>query len=221
MASTSLIQTYIDLQNAAADYLIRSDLTVQIQLAITLAEAEFNRSIRNKRMEQRSTTSTVGGQAYVTLPTDFLEVRSIALVQNPRVPLQYRTPTQLETLYPEQTPRQPQAFCIVDSEFRLAPIPDAPYVIEILYYQQIPSLGSPVVVAGITQPLTTNWLLQNHPDVYLFATLVQVSLITQDTAIGGAASALYQNGMQSLASEEKREQWNGSPLIPTTDTWMR
>lgn len=148
MTAVVAISDYASLQSAVADYLIRSDLTTQIQLWVSLAEAKFNRDIRNRKMEQRTTAPTTSGSAYIALPSDFLEIRKASLLTNPVRPLTFRTPTQMDWLHRDQTPSIPNAYTIINGELKLSPVPDSVYSIELLYYQQIPALASVVQAAS-------------------------------------------------------------------------
>ena len=65
------ITTYSELKSAVADWLLRDDLTSVIPSFISLAEAKFNRRIRDYRMMTRATTSVDEG--YVAVPGDWLE----------------------------------------------------------------------------------------------------------------------------------------------------
>ncbi len=53
---------------------------------------------------------------------------------------------------------------MVGDEFQFIPIPDASYLVELTYWRRIPPLSD---------TNTTNWILSDHPDAYLYGALVQ------------------------------------------------
>ena len=158
------IATYSDLQVAVANWLARDDLTSRIPEFIALAEAMFNREFRVRAMEQRAQATTVADQVFYTWPTDFLEVRSIKVQQTPPVVLSYLTPEQVTTMDLGDGPTTPRYWSDIQASLRLLPSPVADLTLEIDYCQKldIASTGD-----------SGNWLIQRHPDVYLYGTLMQ------------------------------------------------
>src|SRR5690349_15491871 len=141
------IVDYTSLQNAVADYLIRDDLTTQIQSFISFAEAEFNRILRNRLMLKRAYIPTVAGQDHYALPADFLETQSMVIEGAPRYSLQFLSVRQMED----------QALCVstqgrprwytseggpTNGSVRVLAVPDAEYRLGILYYAAIPPLST-------------------------------------------------------------------------------
>ena len=86
------ISTYSELQTAVANWLNRDDLTDRIPEFITLAEARFNRALRIRAMEGLYTASTVKDQRNYNLPTNYLQMRSFRINQDPKIALSYVTP---------------------------------------------------------------------------------------------------------------------------------
>lgn len=123
---------------------------------ILMAESEFNRRLRVPEMEVRS-QATVSGQ-YLALPSDFLQLRAIYLLNDAYIRLDQLPITQLRVDYAAYTTGQPRAYAINDGQFVFGPQPDTTYTAEIVYYAKIPALS----VSN-----TTNWLLAAHPDLYL------------------------------------------------------
>lgn len=154
------LDTYANLKTSIAGWLNRSNLTAVIPDFITLAEARFNREIRAPEMETRA--SVAASSEYVALPTGFLGMRSIYLAGSPDRPLDYFAPQHLKTLRAETAAGQPAAYTIVDDQLLLVPAPSASPTLEMVYFAKIPALSD---------ANTTNWLLTDHPDLYLSASL--------------------------------------------------
>lgn len=158
-----MIANYSELQASITSWLKRDELVNDVPDFITLAEAKFNRIIRTTDMETRSLATATG--EYLGLPSDFLQIRAIRYVSGFNRNLKYYPPTELTALKQSEDTGAPFAYTIEDNQIKLFPAPSAtsPYDVEIDYLARIPTL---------TDAVTTNWLLTNNPDIYLFGALV-------------------------------------------------
>ena len=75
------ITSYSTLKSAIADWLLRDDLTAVIPSFISLAEAKFNRRIRDYRMVKRATAEIDAG--YAAVPADWLQTVRFQLNTTP------------------------------------------------------------------------------------------------------------------------------------------
>lgn len=170
------LATYSDLQTAVANWLNRSDLTSVIPDFITLAEGRIARQLRIRKQVTNTTLTTVANTQGVTLPTDFLEMENISITSTtPQATLSVVTPEIMDRKFPAQySTGQPVVYCIVGDTLQFGPTPDAAYTISMDYYQRLTALS--------TTP--TNWLLTNHPNLYLFAALAEAHMYmaNEDTA---------------------------------------
>lgn len=169
--------SWANLQTVVAAELNRQDLADQIPVFIRLAESAIERQLRVPDMVNRAYATAAA--ASIPVPDDFLEMRYMT----------YRTPTvggAMEYLSNEDFKRKEfenytgssRYFTIVGKQIDLLPAPSAGASIEVemAYYQTIPRLS------GTT---TTNWLLNKHPDLYLYATLMQSApWLIEDERIG-------------------------------------
>jgi len=156
------LSTFSELKTAVADFLNRSDLTSVIPTFISLAEADFNRRIRHRKMLERSTATL--DSHFTALPTDFLEAYNVQLNTSPLRPLEYITPEYADELRHGrfQAAGQPYYFTIIGDTLEAIPVPDTSYTIELTYYKAI---------AALSDAAPSNWLLSSHPDLYLYASL--------------------------------------------------
>jgi len=197
------ITTYAELQAAVADWLNRQDLTATIPNFISLAEAQLNRELRHRKMITRATL-TVDAQ-YENQPADFLETVRFQLNTNPITPLVYETPEQiLEDSQAYVTSGQPMFFSTIGTQFQFLPVPDASYSAELMYYAQIPSLS----VSN-----TSNWLLTEAPDVYLYATLIQSAPYLKEDERIGTWAGIYQRLLADLKVSDERARIGSSKLV--------
>ena len=162
------VTTYSELQAAVADWLNRTDLTSAITDFISLAEAEFQRTIRHRKMITRS-DATIDSE-YSATPADWYQSVSLVLKTDPVHPLEYVTNEAMNELKSSSSATgKPNYYTHVGTEIQVFPAPDGTgYTGELVYYGKIDPL---------TDSNTSNWLLDIAPDIYLYGTLVPLSLI--------------------------------------------
>lgn len=183
------ITTYAELQAAVASWLNRGDLTANIPDFITLAEAQMSTDLKARAMETKVSLATVAGTKTVALPTDMLEMRRLQVVGTYNQPLSYRSPDELSSDYADNGSGQPAVFTVIGANIELAPIPDAVYSLELTYQQRIPALS----VSN-----TTNWLLTNWPNAYLYASLIAATPFIMNDARLSIWAQLYSQAVEGI-----------------------
>jgi hypothetical protein len=163
------IANYSDLVSAIGDWLARSDLSARSPDFIALAEARFRRELRVREMLEQTTGSIATNS--LGLPGDFLEVHRFTLDTASDLPLEYRPIEDVETRYAGVISGVPVIFTILGSNLILYPTPDGSYDYTLDYYAAVPAL---------TAANTTNWLLTNAPDLYLFSALAEAESFLQN-----------------------------------------
>ena len=158
------IDSYFTLQTAVENWLDRDDLSGRITEFISLAEARIARRLRVRGVEERSTTTMVGGQEYYTLPSDFITARSVKINSSPVRVLKYKTPAQISAMYPTSSSGSSVHYTIIGLEIQLKPAPDSTDTLEVAYFTKLPAL---------TDSNTTNWLTANAPDLLLYGSLLE------------------------------------------------
>lgn len=153
------IGTYAELKTAVANYLHRSDLTTVIPDFVRLCEANVRRDLRVRAMEATATGTLVANE--LATPTGFLEARRVVLGTTKQ---EYATPTDFYDVRSQVTGH----YTIVGTNFVFQP-GSADYSID--YFKAFTAFSG---------DSDTNWLLTNHPDVYLFGSLAEAALYTQD-----------------------------------------
>lgn len=156
------ITDYASLQASVASWLHRGDLTTMIPDFIALAESRLSCDLDARSMESRTTLSTTAGNAYLSLPSDMLEMRRLVLQTEPAIVLKYATPDQISADYPMSISGRPSVFAVIGGQAQLAPVPDSSYSIELTYKQRLPALS---------ETNASNWLLTNWPNAYLYGAL--------------------------------------------------
>lgn len=192
------LSTYVELQASVASWLARSDLTTPIVDMIRMCEAEFNRTLRCREMEQRAYATAT---EYMAMPTGYLEMRSIQLNETPKVALEMVAPEILDANYSSAS-GEPRVYCLLANQIQLGPAPDGTYTVEIDYYEVIPPLASN----------TTNWLLTAYPDLYLYGSLLRAGGYLRDPQLLGGFQQAYGEVMRQLVTSDRRARWSGSRL---------
>ena len=196
------ITNFGTLKTAIADTLNRDDLASAVPTFVKLAEAQFNRKIRSHRQITRGSL-TIDAQ-FEALPADWLETIRITMDANPiRVLTQISMDdlTRYRTAI-DNTTDAPVYFAHNGTDIELFPTPSTSYTGEITYYAKVTALSADG---------DTNWLLTNHPDVYLYGALVHTAPYLKDDARIALWSGLLAQGMSEIEDETAAARF-GSPL---------
>lgn len=193
--------TFDTLKTQIADFLNRDDLTSQIPTFILLAEAAINRDLRHWQMEAR--TSTTIDARYEDLPTDFLEFRRVTIEGKRQLDLLSQAKMLELREINNNTGGRPQYYSVTGGQIEVYPSPDASYDAEFLYFQRIPELSD---------SQTTNWLLTDSPDVYLYGALMHSAPYLQEDPRLAVWVGLYNGAMQRLNESSSSGLYGGSGL---------
>lgn len=178
------ISTYSGLKSTIADYLNRADLTSVIPTFISLAEVKFNRELRTREMLTR--VSLAPSTEFFNFPADFLEAYSLEFDMDnigPRAPLSYVSQLEAETLKANKITGDVRYYTITNGQIELIPAPQLAVNVILTYYAKIPVLSD---------TNTTNWLLTDAPDLYLYSSLLEAMPYLKDEqriAVWSAARA--------------------------------
>ena len=198
------ITTYAELKSAVADFLNRDDLTSAIPTFISLAEASFKRDIRHWRMETRASI-TLDAQ-FVDLPSRWIETikLTVSLGEGPRE-LELISMSEMDErrFAAHDVAGDPVAYAINGGQIELYPTPSS-------------SLTGSIVYVQSDQPLsdanTSNWLLTNYPDVYLYGALAHSAPYLQEDARLQTWAAMYQQAMSAINLDGERAKYSGTGL---------
>lgn len=209
------IATFAELKTACATWLTRSNnasFTSAVPDFIAFAEADLNSKLRVRAMEQHSNSAMTTAQGVTTaaLPTGYLQFRSVWLNgTDPRQPLRYITPDQMHTIYVQTTTGKPTVFSIQGDNAEFGPTPDAAYAVAAIFYKRLDALSDTT---------TTNWLLTNHPDVYLYGALKHAMPFLRHDARMAVWESMYERGLERIQRADDRDRHSGGALTMQTDT---
>ncbi len=195
------ITSYSELQTVIADFLDRDDQTERIKTFIDLAEANMGRLLRHWRMERRSTA--VLDTQYSTFPSDFLEPIRLSVQSTPPHALELVGQGELMTRRENtnNTLGKPRYYAITDGSIEVFPSPDANYTLELVYYGKI----DPLTISN-----TSNWVLQYHPDAYLYGALIHSAPFLGEDARMGTWAALFQSAIDAINMESEKAKSSGA-----------
>jgi hypothetical protein len=197
------LDTYANLQIEVADWLNRSDLTAKIPTFIALLESYVSRKLRVRQMIVRADANV--SSEYTALPSDFRALQTMSLITtNPTKPLQFLTVSELaQQKRAHVSLFTPSFYGIVGGTIQVVPTPDQTYGAEIVYWAAIPALSG---------TNTTNWLLTEHPDLYLYGTLLQAApYLTNDDRLAVWGTMRDQIIEDMNVADEKASK-SGNPL---------
>ena len=192
------LSNYSELQTSIASWLKRDDLMGSIPDFITLAEAKIRRKLRVSGLE--STADLSVSAEYTDLPADYLEMRSVYVDGSTRKALTQMSPNEMDSRNMGSSTGTPQVYAIVGGQIRLAPAPDTTYALKLIYYA-FPQLSG---------TNTTNWVLDNHPDIYLYGALLEAEPFLKNDKRVSMWASLLQSAVDQLEESDAGYRWGGS-----------
>jgi hypothetical protein len=193
---------WTDLQTKVATLSIRDDLADLIPDFIGFAENWMQRELFSPEREASVNLTVVDGVA--DLPSDFAGLKMVFVDGDTDNDLDQVTPSRLRQLYPTTTAGIPYHFAIEGETILFGPQPSDGVVLVLKYIEGIPKLGS-------LQP--TNWLLTDHPDLYVNAALAELYEYTRDYDEANRRRTLASGIADSIAKAGRRRKTNSGPLV--------
>ncbi len=196
------ISTYSELKEAVINWSHRNDLDLLIDDFIRLAEVDMfknntaHESLQTRAMEEIS-TATMSADA-VALPDGFKQMRNLRFTDSTGGDLISKTP---DTIKRRSGTGRP-CFFSVTTELQFDITPDQAYIIEMSYFR-IPD--------PLTSSNTTNFILTNNPDIYLFGTLWELFSHAQDTEQRDYYYNAYSQAIDGANQEAQEGRYGPAP----------
>lgn len=201
---------YTTLQATIASYLARSDLTDSIPEFIRLAEDRLRRDLRIRQTLKVATATTTGADSTVELPADFIAMKDIHISStDPIHTITYQTVSNFFRNTRATSSGVPNFYTVMGSEFRFAPIPDAAYTLQMVYYYKPAYLSSTV---------SSNVWLAYAPDLLLYATLGEAEPFLMNDERIATWAAMYDRGVNSLTKSDDEGEFPAHPMSITLTT---
>ncbi|MCZ4270894.1 phage adaptor protein [Maritalea porphyrae] len=191
----ALITDYDTLKTAVALYQWRTDDTAfenNVDSMIQNAGARLNRKLQLRVMQVNTDLTGTIGSREIALPSDYVEPISLHLTT-------FGEPCELRPSIAGQMPlhtgnASPDAWCIDGTNISLDHPCDVAHTFRFRYRKSL-------VLDATT---TTNWLLTNHPDIYLAAVCVWGGVFMRDQEEAVKHKALLEEGLEELGNIESR-----------------
>lgn len=200
------IANYTDLQAQVLDFMARSELTGNVTDFITLAEARLNRDLEAVEVDA-TLTGVVGSRS--------IDISSLAMVEPIALFLAEVGCDELElTPKPDGTypyldsSGRPRFWSIDGTNIDMDRPLDGAYPFRFRYRERF----------ALSDAAPTNWLLTNHPDVYLAAVLVWGTVFIKSFGDTSTYKAILDDNMPSLKSiiaRKKRAVLTVDPMLQT------
>jgi hypothetical protein len=209
-----LITSYATLQQEVADELNRSDLSTlsgeraalgltlpSVKTLIQLAESKMRRDFRIRKLQERSPFTVSADNA--DLPSDIREIQSLAHDGGTYYgPIRNAQSMARLAEYKSQfgLTGAPRYFVRLGSKLRFAPAPDASFSLKLEYWMKPESLSDTA---------TTNWLLDEQPDIYFYAVLLESAPYLKDDARIEVWQSQYEQRAEELYMMTDKEMTAG------------
>lgn len=189
------ITTYAELKTAIATWLARDDLTAYIPDFITLFETNARRRLRSR--QQIKTTELLTDEGDALLPSDYVSPVRLTWLGDSRIGLGYVAPQELDILYPESTAGTPLVYTIEGTTIKTRPVDDDTEL-ELVYLGDLTTLAN-----------GSNWLIEKHPDLYLFGSLVEAEIFNKDPE----RASIWKSRRDEIYAELDRVDFNERPRM--------
>lgn len=187
--------SYGDLVEAINDWMDRADLTGAAQGMIALAESRMRRELTPYFSEVSANVTSVDGVA--ALPSDFGTLNRVIYDGQALPQLSVSGATHVPTDY-----SRPYAYTIEASGLRLWPNGD--YTVTLLYQPELSQLS---------EATPSNTLLDKHPDLYFFGSLLFAHGYLADDSRAATFKALWDEALESAKAYFARQRFAGQ-LVP-------
>ena len=95
---------------------------------------------------------------------------------------------------------KPKYYRLTSDQIEFYPAPDSSYEVAMQYYARVPAL---------TDTDTTNWVLTDYPDIYLYGALVHAAPYLNDDQRINIWASLYQSAVDALDQDNKKSRVSG------------
>ena len=198
--------SYSELRTTIADYLARDGdigFVNMIPSFVKLCETRMNRALRDLENEYVARlTPDENGQAL--LPLGFRQLRMVNC-EDSAPGLEYLTPAEAESRYGDASGGTPVAYSIVGQTLFLYPASTTSVILS--YYGEVPALSD---------SRETNWVLEKHPDAYLFGSLVEACLFAgMDDPRIAAWEQKFAAAIDDIRTSDRGARWgNARAQVP-------
>lgn len=195
------ITTYAQLKTEVQNWINKTSISASADDFVTLAEAFLNNELRTNQMLALGTGTVSSNPTDLSSElTRYLRVKGLSINSGSRdIPLNYIPYDVYQAAYSATSSGTPEFYTLIGDNLYLDPAPSTSYTYSILYYQRLLPLASGV-----------NWLLTNHPHIYLYASLAEAAIYAKDDQAAQGYVALRDRYMAALRRSDIRDRFTGT-----------
>lgn len=195
------LNNYANLKQAIERFSHRTDISDVIDDFIDLAENKIDHELELRTNEVRSTNTASTTDRFLALPASFLEMRRLSLINGSlNFEIDYLSPDQMRIKNEAGRP----SYYTVTSQLEFNKIPDFAYKVEMSYYTRLTPLDD---------SNTTNDVLTNHPNLYLYGSLVELHKWARDEDTAITYESLFDKEMTKANKQERRGRYGPAPTM--------
>ncbi len=199
----SLVANIIDVPNRAGD----TEYAASVDMFIGMFEASANRKILS-RYGEMTTTLTTDADGLVNLPSDYIAQRNSNIANGNLLTSLSQIPSgTVARNFPITTGGDPYYISVSGSQISVNP----PAIRDITfdYYAKF---------VGLISGNTTNWVVLQHPDYYLYGCLKQAFIYLDDDRLKQAYENLRAEAEAEILSLFSIEQMYSAGMVMSGDT---
>lgn len=183
-----MITDYASLQDAIKSESHRSDLDALIPDFIQLAERQMVRELPIRLFETSVTGTSTGTLA---LPADFDRIQRLSVITAGRkYPLDYTSPNGIT----DYISGNPYRYTVLDGQIQFVPETGGEYQLD--YLRKLVPLSN---------TNTSNFVLAEHPDAYLYGGLLHLYMHTRDEEQISKYAPLFATVLASIVTHDERK----------------
>lgn len=205
------IDTYDNLRSTLLDYVDNTDAAAQVDTFIELCHIRLNRALKLEEMSVFAYIATVPSDPWVVKPWvttlgEYQGMRRLKITDGYTDALTYVPFTRIDSVQGANRAGRPTWYTVAGDRFRLAPVPDAVYELEAVYYQRVPTLSPSV---------QTNVFTEVAGDLLLYGSLLEAEPYLQDDTRVATWKAFFQSGIDDLNKDDQGQKYPDGDLAVT------
>lgn len=186
------IGNYPELQTAIAGWLHRSDLATKAPEFIALAESRLNRLLRLSVMESSEPVVAVTGSRFIAIPAGFIEPLALWIeLASGRSELRFY---QASALPVSSSSGEPDCWTVDGVNIAFERPADQAYSLTLRMLKSF----------SLSDAQQTNWLLTNHPDLYLYGALIESAPYIRDDTRTAFWQERFDRALSEVQAKENR-----------------
>lgn len=194
------LDNYANLKQAIERFSKRTDISDVIDDFITLCESRIDNRLRLRENETRATATMSTSDRFLALPDSFLQMRRLTVTTSPQFEIYYKAPESMGIVNQIGRPR----YFTVTSQIEFDRVPDSAYTLEMSYYKTLTPL---------TSLNTTNNVLTNYPELYLYGSLAELSRWANDSEMIDRYDLIFEKKLTDVEKQNSRGRFGPAPRM--------